>query len=446
MDLDAEHMVCDLVPWERMVQRLGRVNRRGGGKATVLVVPALPAAPKKKAGEESTVVSKKEKDSYSEALRCKSVLKLIGKLPSDGPGSDASPGAILDLTRKREGENGLAELILEASTPIPLRPELTRALVDAWTMTSLREHTGRPVVAPWLRGWEPGDPPQATVVWRTFLPVRTNDGQVAGREVEEFFEAAPPHTVEMLETESWRVAEWLLARGKAVSTRSGEVGAAEVRGDEVVVLALSAAGDFKTAYRLEELNIHEGSRMTFLRKRLESSTVIVDRRLGGLRDGLLDNGSSTEVPTIDDGTPWTGGSGESILGFRVRKVGVGEDAVATDGWRERYRFDLEQPEDRTPAQWLVVEKRWLDSSTEDDRSEGAAQLLDEHRAQVVRRARELARRLGLPREVSSMLESAARLHDEGKKASRWQRAFRAPPGGGPYAKTTGPLSVALLDG
>ena len=45
-----------------------------------------------------------------------------------------------------------------------------------------------------------------------------------------------------------------------------------------------------------------------------------------------------------------------------------------------------------------------------------------------------------------MLESAARLHDEGKKASRWQRAFRAPPGGGPYAKTTGPLSVALLDG
>ena len=30
VDLDAEHMVSDLVAWERMVQRLGRVNRRGG--------------------------------------------------------------------------------------------------------------------------------------------------------------------------------------------------------------------------------------------------------------------------------------------------------------------------------------------------------------------------------------------------------------------------------
>ena len=29
IDIDADHMVCDLVAWERMVQRLGRVNRRG---------------------------------------------------------------------------------------------------------------------------------------------------------------------------------------------------------------------------------------------------------------------------------------------------------------------------------------------------------------------------------------------------------------------------------
>jgi len=29
VDLDADHMVCDLVAWERMVQRLGRVNRSG---------------------------------------------------------------------------------------------------------------------------------------------------------------------------------------------------------------------------------------------------------------------------------------------------------------------------------------------------------------------------------------------------------------------------------
>ena len=40
LDLDADHMVCDLVTWERMVQRLGRVNRRAEpGVADVEVVP-----------------------------------------------------------------------------------------------------------------------------------------------------------------------------------------------------------------------------------------------------------------------------------------------------------------------------------------------------------------------------------------------------------------------
>ncbi|MFQ3590139.1 MAG: type I-U CRISPR-associated helicase/endonuclease Cas3, partial [Chloracidobacterium sp.] len=38
VDLDADHLVCDLVTWERMVQRLGRVNRRGDGDAKVVVV------------------------------------------------------------------------------------------------------------------------------------------------------------------------------------------------------------------------------------------------------------------------------------------------------------------------------------------------------------------------------------------------------------------------
>ena len=60
--------------------------------------------------------------------------------------------------------------IREASTPEPLHPALTRALVDAWSMTSLEIHTGRPGVAPWLRGWVEDDKPQTDVVWRKYLP------------------------------------------------------------------------------------------------------------------------------------------------------------------------------------------------------------------------------------------------------------------------------------
>ena len=53
-----------------------------------------------------------------------------------------------------------------------LRPALNRALVDAWAMTSLEEHAGRPDVEPWLRGWQDAEGPQCAVVWREHLPVR----------------------------------------------------------------------------------------------------------------------------------------------------------------------------------------------------------------------------------------------------------------------------------
>jgi CRISPR-associated endonuclease/helicase Cas3 len=51
IDLDADHMVSDLVAWERMVQRLGRVNRRGDGEANVIVVVEPEPTPKKAARE-----------------------------------------------------------------------------------------------------------------------------------------------------------------------------------------------------------------------------------------------------------------------------------------------------------------------------------------------------------------------------------------------------------
>ena len=45
VDLDADHMVCDLVAYERMVQRLGRVNRRGGdGREALIDGIRLPGA------------------------------------------------------------------------------------------------------------------------------------------------------------------------------------------------------------------------------------------------------------------------------------------------------------------------------------------------------------------------------------------------------------------
>jgi CRISPR-associated endonuclease/helicase Cas3 len=109
------------------------------------------------------------------------------------------------------------------------------------------------------------------------------------------------------------------------------------------------------------------------------------------------------------------------------------------------RFAAQLSEDGEPSRWLIVEKWRHDAATEEDRSAGRPQLLDEHHAWTEERARGQVARLGLPGEYVEMLGIAAHLHDEGKRAKRWQRAFNAE-SGGVYAKTRGPVNVALLDG
>jgi CRISPR-associated endonuclease/helicase Cas3 len=106
------------------------------------------------------------------------------------------------------------DTLRDATTVDPLRPALSRALVDAWSMTSLEDHPGRPEVDPWLRGWSPNDPPQTSIVWRRHLPVR-NDGAFDPKAVKRFFEAAPPHASEQLEAETRRAIEWLIRRAEA---------------------------------------------------------------------------------------------------------------------------------------------------------------------------------------------------------------------------------------
>ena len=174
-------------------------DRRGGDdRIAVIEVVAAPPGKEKKDGE-----------TWPERLK-----RL--RRPIDELNGDASPAAIVALKENQS----LKEALQEAQTPAPLRPPLTRALVDAWSMTSLEEHTGRPEIEPWLRGWVEDDQPQAVVVWRRFLPAGIGGEKPTKKAIKEFFDEAPPQTSEGLETETWRVAEWLLARveaaGKAV--------------------------------------------------------------------------------------------------------------------------------------------------------------------------------------------------------------------------------------
>jgi len=515
VDLDADHMVCDVVAWERMVQRLGRVNRRGQGSATVTVVVSPPATATLEAL--ATPIDKRNGTHRSLVARhgvmaaCVALIEQHLVMAEAGC-REASPAALRRVRLLALHDPAIHALVEAATTPAPLRPALSRALVDAWSMTSLKEHTGRPQVSPWLRGWV-DELPQTTVVWRTHLPVREGAGN---DEIERFFEAAPPHAIEMLETETFRVIEWLgkranVAQGDSTTDETGAPAIAAAAGrawaqagsEAVMALVLNDKDEVERQLQLRHCTkawddkARTGDKLATL---LAGAVLVVDARLGGLRDGLLAADCNETARTVDEGDTWwtaplsgvavaakqsdlfagtaplsrlgtrrlaaTVGSAPTVR-FRVREVAAGvaphsadatqatdapqssDAAQSADNWlAEGTRFVLARSAEGEVQRWLAVDKWRGDQASEEGRSTAKhAQLLHEHQAWAAAKARDLAQRVGLVGQHATMLAIAARLHDQGKQATRWQRAFAASrEGSGVYAKTRTAPSQTLLGG
>lgn len=461
VDLDADHMVGDLVAWERMVQRLGRVNRRGDGKALVAVI-SEPSSKETKAAREKVPEDRNHKEilALADADMKEAVRLLLERLPVVEAAHDASPGAIRALKMSSDADAHLAARIAAASTPPPLRPALSRALIDAWSMTSLEDHAGRPEITPWLRGWV-SDPPQTSVLWRTHLPIRAV-GPTRKADIEAFFEAAPPHASEILETETYRLLVWLgrrVARFRRLSegrVDHGMESASAIAPRDPLAVVLTPAGDLRRVLRLEDLDLDalrdakkKKEKKDELDEWLKNATLVVDARVCGLREGLLD-AESDELPrTVDDGSSWISTDAESggappvpVVPFRVRSVSPGDATERPATWRESFRLVTEAADDGEPTRYLIVEN----AANEERRSLGHEQEVGEHQKWAQECVSRLALRLELPEEYASLLELVASLHDEGKRAPRWQKAFNARRDGQHYAKTSGPVNFALLDG
>lgn len=457
VDLDAEHLVGDVVAWERMVQRLGRVNRRGQHPAHVRVVATPSETLKKLLDNNKKGASTEESENVNGAdamvQRYQATLELLKKLPVvDGKGHDASPASLRNLARTHSG------LVEAATTPAPLHPALDRATLDAWAMTSLREHAGRPTVTPWLRGWVE-DEPRVSIVWRRFLPA-PKQGSWAPAQQRAFIEAVPPHTSEVLEVEVSRALSWLKDR-VATLMRLKKDPKTGISLQSLLAVTLDSAGELVRTFTLGDLitdekletdvsgrrGVSRRNAIRLERDDLPGATFIVDARFGGLSQGLLD-GDCDEAPTTADGEDsWliTDKDAPPVIRFRVTFRGPAIEPKSDKNWRERLRLPWVTTGDGDVSELIVVEKWRHDAATEEDRSAGNPQLLADHQAWTEARAVALGKRLGLGERALEILRIAARLHDEGKRAARWQRAMRAPTND-IYAKTRGPVAPTLLDG
>ena len=468
VDLDADHMVCDMVAYERMVQRLGRVNRRGGDGREALIDVFAPRPQQPKRNASKIAKAKYERDcalfeAHVEALRQFPV--------SSDSRRDASPAAADQVKTEHRA------IVDRATTPAPLYPELTRPLVDAWSMTSLKRHEGRPEVEPWLRGWEDQEEPQTTVVWRKHLPrKREGDDRVTAPPtlVDDFVQCAPPHATEKLEALRSHIIEWLLARSIVVSKRPREHELAIEEAD-IVAMLLDRAGDFARAVTLADLRFlarkgaalngaekrDQNQRQALLERALAGNLLVVDARIGGLSpDGMLDEKCESAAVTADTDEQWQelreepdSGADRPVVRFRVRRVtaeasteGLRQPPVP-DHWRHVGTFETEFDSAGNVRAGLEVFKWRHDAANDGARSVlSVPQPLQRHAGQVATRVRAIAERAGLPKHEIEALEIAARLHDEGKAAERWQRAMNAPAEGRPYAKTRGGGDPRLLEG
>lgn len=465
VDLDADHMICDLVAYERMVQRLGRVNRRGGeGRVAMIDVFAVQPAKAKS--------SKADRERYDKELRTyENRIAALQHLPrGEDERRDASPAAMTEL------KYCYSTVVDDATTRPPLYPALTRPLVDAWSMTSLKQHEGRPEVAPWLRGWEEEDEPQTMLVWRKYLPYvrKGQEIELSSSMATDFFRSAPIHATEKLEAISGRVFDWLIKRIVRIGKRGGD-SALAIKDDEIVAIFLNQAGEYVSHAKMYELkhlstpakNLSQREKRNrdrqkkeWKERRLPRALLVLDVRIGGLHDGMLDEKSESEVPAADAAKPWRTMKQEAsaeqsppLIGFRIEEATSSDKEESLEfpqkieDWRHVRTFETDFTDSGALRQGLAIFKHLHSETGEDARSiVSAPQSLPEHSAHTAACARKIAMRLDLPQKEIDALSLAAKLHDEGKAAPHWQNAMNAPTHGRPYAKTSGGGNWRLLEG
>lgn len=404
IDLDADHLVCDLTTLDSMIQRLGRVNRRGGEdrRARVDVVGDAPA------GDRLSVLDK------AIAATC-SILE--GWKGQQTDGIDVSPGNVRRLI-----EALCAEKRAGAFSPPPEAAQLTDILLDGWSLTSVQEMPGVPKVAAFLHGLT-NEAPETYVAWRREITLLT-EAQVADAELRDWFRACRVESRERLRDRTDRVRAAL----ETVLKRHRK----ERKDDDLDfrVVLLDERGRAQWSALSEIVQKQDEGRLRF-------RTVVLPVEAGGLNEkGMLDPAATpsgglsldvTEVgPSPDERQRWLYRT--SADSFRYERFDNGRPLDAPPpGLREKARITLTESregEETGESVGLVLFVSPRRSALEDPETASARQTLEEHSRAIADQMSAIAAQLHLPDAIREALVTAARCHDKGKDRPVWQRYAR----------------------
>jgi CRISPR-associated endonuclease/helicase Cas3 len=420
VDLDADHMVCDLTTLDGMIQRLGRVNRRGGQDRSAQVDVVVETT--KKGREE------KEPRPLERAEACtKSALEELLKHNDDR--YNASPSALRDLLTEMSDDERQ-----EAFAPQPAIIPLTDILLDAWALTSVREVLpGRPEVAPYLHGLTT-DPPETYVAWRSEAKLLA-EADTPKQVLREWFGRCRIEAHERVRDRTDRVMKELQKIAKR-------------RDDKALrAVVLTERGEAELL-SLQDILERDRSEIAF-------RTIVLPAEAGGLtKEGLLDGG--VKEPAIDvaeaDGKRarevirhvgdmywhWAIGNYEAEElepdhfndGQTYHSI---EEAAAqishSHGKVVSQLIQLAQPpegeDSESETRYLLLLVAPKQSAADSPESSGfvAPPTLDEHSQQAASWAERIADALYLEELQKQALITAARWHDQGKARRCWQQSI-----------------------
>lgn len=395
IDISADHLVCDLTPFDSLAQRFGRVNRRGGDdkKAKIAIVYETNPDPKKL-------------DDLFEKARWETLKLLRDHLPAcdwDANRQDASPTSLGDVMAKLSEEQRIAVF-----TPQPTILATTDILFDSWALTTIRgKLPGRPPVEPYLHGISGWEPPETHVAWREEvweLRLKLSEEERKQREAEErkrlarfaadLLEDYPLKPHELLRDNSSRVFDRLKKLKAPTDTQVWIV--SEDDTVEVTTLAeLTAAG----------------------KERIERKTVLLPPLAGGLNNGMLTDNPAPANDVADE---------LFDENRKLRRLRVWDDDKdyedKTEDMRMVRRIDLpasgegEDVEGRS-WHWFELPK---DGDTDGSKSNKKPVLWCVHTEDVTKNATAYIAKLPLPQELKDAILLAAKWHDLGKRRKLFQ--------------------------
>ncbi len=433
VNISADRLISDMDTADHLLQRFGRLNRFGEteGIAHLLISPS------------------DEKDSGKtdqKAVRKRATLAYLRKLPKlDGKTYDVSPAALFHTPPPAE-----------ACEEIPLQAVLHNWLIDVWSQTSVRGHTGRPPVEPWLHG-KVEDYPETYLAWREDQRDLVSDS-IIDDDRETVLEKYRVLAHERLREPTSRLQKTFAALLENEPSLREERVLCLKQDGSVSVMRLSDVADPKK------------------RNEIEYSQLIVSPGCGSLRNGIFSPGvTSSESTAYDVSGCKAGDAPDKVLYddqracYRAVPAGEGgwllerlgsvtqreperlfrdlepktlRDFAKQRGWRLLHEVKPEAKEDENQTPFVLLYFRNTGSAMA---AAFNVSLEDHHRA-VAQQAHNLGTKLGVSKDAVQALELAGKLHDLGKGREIWQRAVGNGDVSNPVAKSVRPMRPRGLNG